>query len=269
MHIHTIYSDGKFTPEEIAALAKERGVEFLSMTDHDSLEGEDEKRAAAVRHGLKYVSGWEVSAYDKIGKVHVLGYRCKRNGAYFDFLQERIRGSYLRAEDMIKKANAHFGLKLTLADAEREHAKKEAPMHTMHVVRAYQKALNADLGALYVKIFAKGRPAYSDLCRPTPFDAVRVIHETGGIACLAHPGRIKNGAERQALMEELCRAGLDGIECTYTTHSPEQTAYFKAFAVKYNLLQTGGSDFHCFDGGRHEIGVPVFEADARVVERLL
>ena len=269
LHIHTIFSDGKFTPEEIAALAKERGVEFLSMTDHDSLEGAEEKRAAAERHGLKYVSGWEVSAYAEIGKVHVLGYRCQTNGAYFSFLKERIEGAIVRAEDIIKKANAYLGLNLTIEDAEREHLKKEAPLHTMHVVRAYQKALNADLGELYNSVFAQGKPAYSDLCRPTPFDALSAIHAAGGLAVLAHPGRIEGGCALVDLMEELCRAGLDGLECTYTTHTAEQTEYFQSFAKKHGLLQTGGSDFHYPDGGRTEIGMPLFEADGELLRKLL
>lgn len=276
LHIHTYYSDGKYSPDEIATRAKEAGVELLSMTDHDSLEGLSEKRAAAERAGLKFVSGWEVSSYDGVlGKVHVLGYNCNTEGAYQAFLQERKRGALLRAEDTVQKANAYFGLRLTVEDADRERVKKESPLHTMHVVRAYARVLNTGkdalkmgLGELYCNYFAKGKPAYSDLCRPTPYDALEVIRASGGVAVLAHPGRIEGDAAAvESLLNGLCAAGLGGIECVYITHTPEQTAYFRAYARKHGLLVTGGSDFHA-ENGRRFLGKPDFYADGRLLDAL-
>ncbi len=274
LHLHTCYSDGKDTPAGIAARAKEAGVALVSMTDHDSLEGLEEKRAAAQACGLLCVAGWEVSSYGAIGKVHVLGYGCRQNGAYDWFLRERKEGALVRAEDCIRKANAYFGTSLNLEDALRERTKEQTPLHTMHVVRAYARVLNTGKnaletapGELYEQYFSKGKPAYSDLCRPTPADALRIVHETGGIAVLAHPGRIEAGAAREALMDELCALGLDGIECVYTTHTPEETAYFTRYARSHGLLVTGGSDFHAEDGRRF-VGKPVFEADERLLRAL-
>ena len=276
LHLHTIYSDGTDTPEEIALRAERAGLGLISMTDHDSLEGLEEKREAAKRHGLLFVSGWEVSSYCALGKVHILGYGCRPNGEYARFLQERKEGALVRASDMLKKANACFKLSLTLEDCERERVKKEAPLHTMHVVRAYARVLNRGkdalsmkLGELYKTYFAKGCPAYSELCRPTPHAALEVIHATGGIACLAHPGRIEGDfTAREQLMDELCAAGLDGIECTYSTHTREQTAYFLSYAERKGLYQTGGSDYHA-EGMKREIGLPVFEPDERLLQVLL
>lgn len=274
LHLHTYYSDGKYSPAEVAALAKDAGVSLVSMTDHDSMEGLEEKVAAAKACSLSYVSGWEVSSYGAIGKVHVLGYGCKKGGAYENFLRERKEGALVRAEDCIGKANAFFGTKITLADALRERTKEETPLHTMHVVRAFARVLNTGknalkmgLGELYTEYFSKGKPAYSDLCRPTPADALNIVHETGGIAVLAHPGRIEAGAAREELMDELCLSGLDGIECVYTTHTPEETEYFRAYAQKHDLLVTGGSDFHA-ENGRRFIGKPVFEADENLLRAL-
>lgn len=260
LHLHTYYSDGKYSPEEVAERAAAAGVELLSMTDHDSLEGLDEKRAAAERRGLLFVNGWEISAYDGLCKVHVLGYRCERTEAYFNFLEERKRGAMLRAEDSLKRANAVLGFHLTMKDVEREHTVKDAPLHTMHVVRAFTRALYGDIGRageMYVKYFGAGKPAYSGLCRPTPAEAVRVIHALGGIAVLAHPGRIeKELPERERLMLSLTEQGLDGLECVYSTHTLKETEYFTRFAREHGLLITGGSDFHA--EGRFEIGIPDF-----------
>ncbi len=271
LHIHTYYSDGKYAPEVIAEKAASAGVKLLSMTDHDSLEGLDEKRAAAKEKGLLFVSGWEVSAYDELCKVHVLGYNCERKEAYFAFLEERKAGALVRAEDNLKKANAALGLHLTMTDVEREHTVKSAPLHTMHVVRAFARALFGDTeraGEVYNAYFNAGKPAFSGLCRPTPLEAVRVIHALGGIAVLAHPGRIeKDFIARERLMCSLVGEGLNGLECVYSTHSKEEIEYFTAFAKEHRLLVTGGSDYHA--EGRFEIGFPVFEPSQELLSVLL
>lgn len=268
LHLHTVYSDGAFTPQELAARAAAAGVEFLSMTDHDNMSGMAEKAAAAASCGLRFVPGWEVSSYEG-GKVHVLGYRCAAGPAYEAFLEERRRGGTLRARDMVEKANACLGLDVTMSEVERFHLKKETPLHTMHVVRAFSVRLKRKLKEVYAAYFDKGMPAYSDLFRPSPSEAIRVIHALGGIAVLAHPGRIALPfCEREALIARLCAEGLDGIECVYTAHTAEETEYFLRIAERCGLLVTGGSDFHA-DGGRRVLGMPAFYPSDRLLSALL
>lgn len=267
MHMHTVYSDGLLRPAELARRAKAAGVELISFTDHDTLAGDEEKRAAAEEYGLSYVRGWEISSYDAY-KIHVLGYGCGENAAYFEFLEERQRGARLRAQDRIKKANAYFGLSLTIADAEKERAQADTPLHTMHVVRAYARRLNLSDEETYRLYFNVGKPADSGLCRPTPEQAIDVIHATGGFAVLAHPGRIHlEGKEREKLFDRLVAHGLDGIECVYTTHTASETESFLRYARARNLLQTGGSDFHK-DDNAHEIGRPRFFAGMQLLAKL-
>ena len=258
LHIHTYYSDGKYPPEELARRAKAAGLSLISLTDHDSLAGLNEKRAAAEGEGLSFVSGWEVSAYEGEAKVHVLGYGCLPDAAYEDFLEERRRGALARAEEMIRKGNRYFSLHLTLADAERFHLKKEAPLHTMHVVSAFSQKLGVKRGALYLSAFSAGKPCCSDIGRPTPFDALRVIHASGGIASLAHPGRIPlPEQEKFALIDALVAAGLDGIECVHSDHTCDEAEKFARYAAAHGLLVTGGSDYHA-EGRNREIGLPPF-----------
>lgn len=258
LHIHTYYSDGKYSPREIAARAAQAGVELISMTDHDSLEGLEEKRAAARAEGLKYVAGWEVSSYAGDAKVHVLGYGCSPCAAYTDFLAARREGALVRARDMIAKGNAYFHLGVTLSDAERFHLKKEAPLHTMHVVSAFSQKLGVKRGVLYLSAFSAGKPCCSDIGRPTPFDALRVIHAAGGIASLAHPGRIPlPEQEKFALIDALVAAGLDGIECVHSDHTCDEAEKFARYAAAHGLLVTGGSDYHA-EGRNREIGLPPF-----------
>lgn len=266
--MHTVYSDGGHTPLEVARFAREAGVQLLAFTDHDSMEGEEEKRAAASACGLTFVQGWEVSSYTP-QKVHVLGLNCVRGQAYERFLAARWEGARVRAADMIERANKLFSLSLTLEDAEALHEKKSAPLHTMHVVKAYARALGAeDYGALYERYFERGKPAFSGLCRPTPLEAVEVIHASGGIAVLAHPARIRMGEEaRRGVIRTLVEAGLDGIECYHSTHTEEETAYFLRIAKEHGLLVSGGSDFHVLGRGR-TVGLPRFEADERLLAAL-
>ncbi len=258
LHIHTYYSDGAYSPAQIAAMAREAGLSLISMTDHDSLAGLEEKTRAAADCGLSYVPGWEVSAYRGDLKVHILGYGCRICAPYEQFLRARREGALARAEDIIARANEYFGLDVTLADAERFHQKKDAPLHTMHIVAAFAERLDRDKGDLYAAAFEPGKPCHSLIGRPSPQDAIDVIHASGGIAVLAHPGRIKLSAERRfSLMDELVGRGLDGIECSHSDHTEEQTAQFAAYARLRGLLQTGGSDFHA-EGRSRVIGQPPF-----------
>ena len=161
----------------------------------------------------------------------------------------------------------------------------------MHVVSAFADRLGMDRSALYDAAFARGGAAYSDACRPSPEEAIAVIRASGGLAVLAHPGRLlllteeeqaayraeagvrpallKRSAERRgALMDRLAACGLDGIECVYTTHTLEETEYFSDYARAHRLFATGGSDFHAEGRGRL-VGFPFFEADAALSEALL
>ena len=85
LHLHSVYSDGHYSPEEVCIRAKNNGVGLISITDHDSMNGADEKLAAAKKYGLSYIQGWEISSYVGIGKIHITGYGCERNEAYHNF----------------------------------------------------------------------------------------------------------------------------------------------------------------------------------------
>ena len=72
LHIHSTFSDGHYEPIEVCRRAKKAGLSILSITDHDTLSGEEEKRAAAKKYNLLYVTGWEISAYEGDNKIHIL-----------------------------------------------------------------------------------------------------------------------------------------------------------------------------------------------------
>lgn len=271
LHTHSIYSDGVYTPEEIAEIAASAGVGLLSVTDHDNMDGDDKKRAAIEAKGIIYVSGWEVSAYDDLGrKIHITGYNCSRNSsAYKEFMRARIEGGYVRAEDIIKKLRAH-GIFITMEEVETQRPVKSAPIHTMHVARAVAaKGYYKDEFEVYRLCLSRGRFAHSGLCRPSPVQAIRVIADCGGISSLAHPGRIEmDDKEKEGLIKSLAGEGLNGIEAVYATHTVEDTEYFKAIAGEFSLLVTGGSDMHKQGLAGRFVGQPLFEPDEKLLSAL-
>ena len=291
--MHSVFSDGACSPPELARRVKEAGLSLFSLTDHDNMGGCGEAADAARALNLHFVRGWEVSSYEGAVKVHILGYGCKIGQEYEDFLKARFEGALVRARIMVEKANGYLGLGVTMDEVESYRVRKNAPLHTMHVVSAFANRLSRKKGTVYQELFDRGRPAFCVDCRPTPLDAIDVIHRTGGIAVLAHPGRIldldeadvrryretqdervrrmlkaESDCRRVSLMERLAIAGIDGIECNYTTHTAEETEAFSDFARAHGLIETGGSDFH-FDGGRNVLGLPEFSVDGALLERLL
>ncbi len=272
LHVHSVYSDGKYTPDELCRRAKARGISLLSITDHDTLAGEENKRAAAEKYGLAYLSGWEISAYSGGEKMHILGYNCKRNEAYEDFMQARAKAALLRAQDSVEKLCAN-GICLTLDEVLAERSAPDLPVHTMHVARALGKKLGVREGEAYLSHLAVGKYAHSTIGRPTPKQAIDCIHACGGIASIAHPGRIYLPfSVREERLKEVISMGVDGIEAVYTTHTEEDAAYFIALAREHNLLVTGGSDTHYEEdeqeGEVHRIGSPQFTPSRELLDAL-
>ena len=274
LHTHSIYSDGLYSPDEICRRAKARGLSLLSITDHDTLAGEEVKQAAAKRHGLAYVTGWEISAYEGDQKIHILGYGCALNEAYRSFMEARKKGSRLRAEDCVQKLQK-LGIPVTMDEVYMQLSSPDLPVHTMHVARAAAGHLCATDSEVYMQYLGYGKPANSLLGRPSPKEAIECIHACDGIAVIAHPGRISmNFEEREKMLRDLKGWGVDGIETFYTTHTEEETEYFLRLSKELGLLVTGGSDTHFEEdeSGYHFpkplIGSPSFTPSKVLLERL-
>ena len=274
LHTHSIYSDGLYSPDEICRRAKARGLSLLSITDHDTLAGEEVKQAAAKRHGLAYVTGWEISAYEGDQKIHILGYGCALNEAYYSFMEARKKGSRLRAEDCVQKLQK-LGVPVTMEEVYMQLSSPDLPIHTMHVARAAAGHLRATDSEVYMQYLGYGKPANSLLGRPSPKEAIECIHACGGIAVLAHPGRISmDFEERERMLRDLKGWGADGIEIFYTTHTEEETEYFLRLSKELGLLVTGGSDTHFEEdeSGYHFpkpfIGSPSFVPSKELLGRL-
>lgn len=267
LHIHTINSDGLLTPEVIADEAKSVGVELVAVTDHDATQACDKILSLAKERGFRAVRGIEVSAYDGTVKFHTLGYGIDEK-KFSAFEKKLFLSSLERTEEIIKKLNA-INIPLTWEDINEQRYSLTAPVHGAHIARAMVARGFIESYAVYFKKFAaKNKPAFTVICRPSPEEAVRAITEAGGLAVVAHPGRIWLDDEAlKAKIISLKDEGLGGIEVYYTTHTEEKTAYYKKLAEELSLLKTGGSDTHVLDGTR-AIGLPPFYADGELLEKL-
>ncbi len=267
LHVHSIYSDGRYTPDFLCQRAKERGISLLSVTDHDTMLGEEDKRQAAQRYGISYLSGWEISAYADGQKLHILGYGCRLGEAYHAFKAERERAAFLRAEDSVQKLQK-IGVPVTMDEVLLQRSAPNLPVHTMHLSRAIAKKLSVHEGEAYLRFLNVGCPAYSDIGRPTPEQAIDCIHACGGVASVAHPGRITlNPLEKEKMLRALAKYGADGIEAVYQTHTEEETDYFLRLAKELGLFVTGGSDTH-YESETHYVGSTAFTPAKEFLERV-
>lgn len=270
LHIHTYYSDGALSPAEVVAEANKNGVELIAVTDHDCMPACKELPALCSAAEINFVNGLEVSAYLGGVKIHTLGYNVNvENPDFKNFLKELRLGSYKRGEDIINKLNSN-GVKITLEEVTSRLKSPLSPVHTMHF--AFACAAKGYCGGNPFEFFknylAWGKCGFSDICRPSPFEAVEIISAAGGFSSLAHPARIDMPqSDLIKLIENMKACGLGGIEAVYTTHTVTETAYYKETVAAFGLEITGGSDTH-FADGRHKIGSPAFYLDEAVAKRL-
>lgn len=270
LHVHSVFSDGSHTPDELASLAFNLGMGMVSVTDHDNFDGEKEKRAAFLSRGIKYLTGVELSAYENRKKIHITGYAYDVDSPLLKGYQaERVRLSGERLLDVLEKLKRYKGIALAEKKVRAQLYQEDMPVHTMHVVKALvSEGYYATVKEVFADCFTPEAPTYSYVGRFTPVEAVEILHSMGGIACIAHLGRISLPFdEREKLILRLASAGVDGIECFYPTHTEEETNYFCGLADRLGLFKTGGSDYHN-EWGARRLGTPFFEPDEELLRTI-
>lgn len=240
LHLHTNASDGQQTPAELVALALEIGLKCIAITDHDTTDGIAPALIAAQGHPLEIIAGIELSAEDESGDVHILGYGVDVNNAHFqaqlrDFRQNRYDRGLLMVEKL-----ASLGIIITWEDV--LHHADGGAVGRPHIARALVAAGHAeDVKDAFDRYIANTAPAYIARKRLSPEESIAMIHAAGGVAVLAHPILVK---DYPTLTERLVSAGLEGIEKVYPLHDAATEATIQDLADRFNLIITGGSDFH-------------------------
>jgi 3',5'-nucleoside bisphosphate phosphatase len=242
LHTHTTSSDGTYTPAELVREAVRRGVRVLAVTDHDSVDAVAPARVVARDHPpLEIVPGIEINTDDPGGEVHILGYFVDHEAAWFRDLLREFREERASRVHRIAERLASLGHPI---DANEVFALvQEGSAGRPHVAQVMvRRGYVATVREAFDRFLATGKPAYVPHRKVGSREACEIIRRAGGLAIVAHPGFHEAPED---MVRSLASTGLlDGVECYYAEHSPEQTSRLLGLCRELGLLPTGGSDFH-------------------------
>ena len=252
LHMHSTASDGSLTPTALVALVKSRRVDMMALTDHDTTAGVAEAQEAARRAGIRFVPGVEISTRWGGVVIHIVGLGIDPAHAGLSAFLEGIcrqresRGALMaeRFEAIGIHGSFEGAMRLAQNKATLSRTHFARWLHNTGHVRQYQEAFD--------KYLKEGRPCCVTMAWPRIEEAVRLIHEAGGLAVLAHPGRypFRNDWMLDQLLVDFKDAGGDAIEVSSGSQSEEHNRYCAAAARRMGFLASGGSDFHAETGVR-------------------
>jgi predicted metal-dependent phosphoesterase TrpH len=227
------------------AMAHSQGARAIAITDHDTVAGLAEGRAAADELGIEFVSGIEISAEYSPGTMHILGYCINAENEALAVKLGELRDARNNRNPQIAARLQSLGLDIDYEDVARLAGNEvvgRPHFARMMVERGYAQSIQD----AFDRFLAKGAAAYVEKDRLSPADSIALIHEAGGVAVLAHPYQLKLASleEVEQLIVGMARMGLDGIEAIYSRHSPADRDIYVQMAARHGLLVTGGSDYH-------------------------
>lgn len=247
LHIHTLYSDGVFSPEKIVDTAVDVGLQAIALTDHDNVlsyqVAKDYLKQTEREDKLELIRGIEVNTLYKNYEVHILGYFMDvENNDFQNLLKNQQQARVKQTKEIISLLSKKEGIKIKFEDIKKQVA-EGGSIGRPHIAKAITNAggTNSVIDA-YAKYIHDDSPVYVQRKTVSPHDAVEIIYDAGGIPVIAHPHDL-DIAEK--LIKELMQYGLRGIEAYHRKHSPACVEYFSSMAEELGLIVTGGSDFHC------------------------
>jgi predicted metal-dependent phosphoesterase TrpH len=249
LHLHTNFSDGTYTPEELVSQAAKQRLVAIALTDHDTVEGCERAANACRALEIEFIAGTELTAEQADNEIHILGYFVDtHNPKLLTEIAKFQAVRQSRIHEMVAKLN-DLDVPLRTEDVF-ALANCRSPGRP-HVARAMVKAgLVGSLDEAFERFLKKHRPAWVPKAKMSALVAIELIHQANGLAVMAHPGLNRS----DEVIPDLVEAGLDGIECFHTKHSTAIAEHYLEIADKYNLLVTGGSDCHGLSKGKPLIG---------------
>lgn len=240
LHLHTTASDGSYQPEEMVAKAKELGFGAIAITDHDTTAGIEPALEAGNKLGIEVIPGVELST-DASGKeIHILGYLMDIHDQDFNEILAKMREARLDRTRQIVEKLRDLGFEITFEEIKQEAG--EGALGRPHVARVMvDKGYAGSIKEVFDKYLSIGKPAHVPRFKITPDQAVELIRKAKGVPVLAHPGGLGG---RKEIIDNLCEAGLLGIEAYHSDHTPAITKTLIDYAQEKGLLVTGGSDCH-------------------------
>ena len=244
LHTHSNFSDGTMTPTELVALARHKKISALALTDHDTMAGIPEAVLAGAEMGVEVVPGIEISVIHAQVEYHVLGYWADAHNSVLAAALARLQGARAERNENILEKLRVMGIQITAEEL--QVVSEQGQTGRPHIARILvERGVVKTMSQAFDQFLKKGEAAYASRFTYDAVEAVELIRQAGGLAVLAHP--VQNDPDLTRLpsvLVDLVRAGLDGLELYYPTHSNKIKKKLRALAGEYDLLLTGGSDYH-------------------------
>jgi len=250
LHIHSTASDGTLTPSEILVLAQNLNLGAIAITDHDTLDGSKDALSFGIPPSVKFLTGVEISSeppppFSPTGSFHILGYAVDVDHPDLNHTLSILRDSRKRRNPQILKLLSRLGIEIELDEV--RNLAGDSQLGRPHIAQLMvEKGYVQSIDAAFDEYLGNGKPAYVDRFRFECEETIKAILNAGGIPVLAHPLLlgIKENDILENLIAVLTEIGLRGIEVYYPEHTKNFVAYYSRLASRYNLLITGGTDFH-------------------------
>ena len=258
LHTHSKCSDGTYSVKELMDYAHEKNLAAIALTDHDTVDGLDEASSYVKENypDMEFVPGIEFSTVEEGKDVHIVGlYIDHHNEEFKKKLGQFIDSRTVRNKKMCRKLSEEAGIPISYEELTGSFpgaVLTRAHYAKFMVDRGYAKSRNE----VFDKYIGDNCPYYVEREKISPEEAISYVLEAGGVPVLAHP-ILYHLSDRKldALVARLKNAGLKGIEAIYSTYSPSEERQIKELAAKYDLLISGGSDFHGANKPKIDLGI--------------
>ncbi|MDI9521270.1 MAG: PHP domain-containing protein [Bacillota bacterium] len=263
LHMHTRFSDdGEFTPESLVEQCHQAGVQIMAITDHNCAKANEIAALEAERRNIYYVPGIEVDCSFEGVDFHILGYGIDHKSPDFIRIEQDLKAQEMETSLMRLQKTRELGFDIhedeLRAKAEGSHwnetwtadmfaeillSKEEYKDHP--ILLPYREGGARSVNPLlnfYWDLYSQGKPCYVQTNFPQVQDVIRIIHQNGGLAVLAHPDNNLNG--REEMLDSLVSLGIDGLEAYSSYHTDQTAQTWAAAAKRHKLLITCGSDYH-------------------------
>jgi len=249
MHVHTNFSDSTFSPSEVVELAKREGLDAISITDHDSVEGIPVAILHASKLGIEVIPGIEITIEKDLHEIHILGYFIDWQAEWFRDKIKIMRDSRIeRMQEMIRLLK-NEGIEVDFDDVMKIAGK--GSLGRLHLAKTMMKAEKiSTIQEAFRKYIGFKKSCYVPHMVYSPKEAIGMILQAGGVPVLAHPKLIG----KDEMISGLIDCGLRGIEVYHSDHDKQTEKKYLKIAQKRKLLVTGGSDCHGLGKDRVLIG---------------
>ena len=244
LHMHSFFSDGTMSPEEIVDISNNRNVKIISITDHNRIEAYEEAKDKGKQLGITLIKGCEINVRFKDKILHLLAYNFENTSKLCSLIDKSYEELQKNSVDLVTKLALEDN-RVSLEDYKQyEHDRRKGGWKGLHYL--YERGITTKLfeGFKYYDMYGCG---YENYDFPNIEEVCLAIKEANGISVLAHPGEYFKNLEKHKLIEifeELRVHGINGIECYYPTHSEEMTDICVEFCKKHHMIITSGSDEH-------------------------